>query len=109
MAGSDIKDAIRSLPAPARSVARLRKEVEIVVELAPDLLPEDGACPEDVAGFLASHGLRPYRIQSDYSPAAYVHRAAVARPVPIDSFPSNTEQFDVTTRAETLMCSRLRW
>jgi FkbM family methyltransferase len=72
-----------------------RDDLEIVVELAPGLLREDGASPDDIARLLGEHGFRPYRLENDYDGSAYYGGNAARRPTRIAEFPSELEQFDV--------------
>jgi FkbM family methyltransferase len=56
-----------------------RSDLEVIVEIDPELLSHDGRQPGDLIEFFADHGLHAYRIENDYSPSAYLGRTS-ARP-----------------------------
>jgi FkbM family methyltransferase len=86
----------RILKSFAHVLAQCRRDVEIVVEVAPALLREDDATPEKMAALLRPEGFRPYRIENVYDASAYYRRDRGSRPpVQISEFPRDAEQFDV--------------
>ncbi len=72
-----------------------RRDLEIVVEVAPRMLQEQGKSCQDVLDFFGSWGMHPYSIENDYLAAAYYSRTAPRRPQRIVRIPTETEQTDV--------------
>lgn len=79
----------------ARSLPEARDDLEVMLEIAPALLAEDGATTDDVAALFAEHGFRPYRLANDYAASAYFGRRGAERPRLITELPRGAEQFDV--------------
>ena len=65
-------------------------DLEIVTEVTPEVL--GGA--ETLISLLAGHGFRPYVIQNDYSPTAYLDRRRSA-PRRMLEIPTGERQFDL--------------
>jgi FkbM family methyltransferase len=52
----------------------LRPDLEIVVEISPELLAPQSHTADEVIAMLAEHGYHPYRVQHDYRAASYFDR-----------------------------------
>jgi FkbM family methyltransferase len=63
--------AVRGL-APA--LARMRADVELVVEINPDLLAQQGHSAAELVDLLLGYGFHAYRIPNDYCVSGYVPR-----------------------------------
>ncbi|GAA4890953.1 hypothetical protein [Actinomycetospora straminea] len=64
-------------------LARMREDVEIAVEVAPNRLAAHGHGPDDVLGPLRAAGFHVYRVPDDYRAASYpaqMRRGVTARP-----------------------------
>jgi FkbM family methyltransferase len=72
-----------------------RRDLEIMVEVAPRMLQEQGKSCQDVLDFFGAWGLHPYSIENDYSAAAYYCRTAPRRPQRIVRIPTETDQTDL--------------
>jgi len=72
-----------------------RRDLEIVVEVAPRMLQEQGKSCQDVLDFFGAWGMHPYSIENDYLAAAYYSRTPPRRPQRIVRIPTETEQTDV--------------
>ena len=76
-------------------LADTREDLEVMLEVAPAMLAEDGATPADLADLFATHGFRPYRVVNDYSAEAYISRLPATPPTLMEGLPEGTEQYDV--------------
>jgi FkbM family methyltransferase len=72
-----------------------RRDLEIIVEVSPRMLQDQGKSCQDVLDFFSAWGLHPYSIENDYSAAAYYSRTEPRRPQRIVRIPAETEQTDV--------------
>jgi FkbM family methyltransferase len=77
------------------ALPRCRPDLELVMEIAPALLEQDGASAAALVALLGEFGFRPYRMQNDYSPAAYYAGRAALPPSRIEGIPDDVEQMDV--------------
>jgi FkbM family methyltransferase len=75
---------------------RTRSDLEIMMEIAPDLLREEGVTPEAVFELLAEFGFRPFRIENSYEASEYYARPpCITPPRQLGALPQGLEQFDV--------------
>jgi FkbM family methyltransferase len=72
-----------------------RSDLEIMVEVAPRMLQEQGKSCQDVLDFFGARGFHPYSIENDYSAAAYYSRTSPRQPKRIVYIPAEAEQTDV--------------
>jgi FkbM family methyltransferase len=79
----------------ADALPRCRPDLELVMEIAPGLLKQDGTSAAELVALLGEFGFRPYRLENDYSPAAYYGDRDVRPPSRIDAIPDDVEQMDV--------------
>jgi FkbM family methyltransferase len=64
-------------------LARAPRDLELVVEIAPDMLEKQGKRPEDVLKIFRAAGFHAYRIENDYTAASYLNPATARRPTRI--------------------------
>ncbi len=57
-----------------------RKDLELIVEIAPDRLAAQGQTPEQILSRMREHGFNAYTLENDYRARAYLHPAVPARP-----------------------------
>jgi FkbM family methyltransferase len=79
----------------ADALPRCRPDIELAMEVAPALLRLDGASAAALVALLGEAGFRPYRLENDYSPAAYYGDRDVRPPTRIEEIPEDVEQMDV--------------
>lgn len=71
------------------------KDLEIMIEVAPKMLRDQGKSCGDVLDFFKAWGFHPYSIENDYLAAAYYSQPAPSRPRRIALIPAEAEQTDV--------------
>lgn len=71
-----------------------RRDLELVVEVAPRILEDDGDSWQEMADLLATHGYEPRLLPNDYSASAYLS-PRFDGPLPSAEIPRSAEQFDV--------------
>jgi len=74
---------------------RLRPDVELVIEVNPRRLAEQGQSVDDVLEPLRAHGFRVYRLTNDYKAASYPSAMYRRAAVPIRWWGPITEQSDL--------------
>jgi FkbM family methyltransferase len=77
------------------SLEGCRHDLEIVIEIAPEMLGAKGKSCEDFLGLFRQMGFHPYYIENDYSAAAYLSWQPSSRPKRIDRIPTLTYQSDL--------------
>jgi FkbM family methyltransferase len=77
------------------SLEGCRHDLEIVIEIAHDMLWAEGKSCEDLLGLFREMGFHPYCIENDYSAAAYLSRQPSSHPKRIERIPTLTYQSDI--------------
>ncbi|HEY3129426.1 MAG TPA: FkbM family methyltransferase, partial [Acidobacteriota bacterium] len=72
-----------------------RTDLEIIIEVAPKMLEAEGRTCQEFLDFFAALGFHPYRIENDYSAAAYFAPRTPTRPQRIEQIPTETDQTDL--------------
>lgn len=72
-----------------------REDLEVVVEIAPQLLESSGSSADAVVDFFGRQGFHPYEIVNDYSAAAYIDGRRPVAPRRITEIPLGPDQTDV--------------
>jgi FkbM family methyltransferase len=72
-----------------------RMDLEIIVEVTPQILQAEGRTCQDLLDFFSGFGFYPYRIENNYSPKAYFARVLPSRPERIDLNTTVTNQSDI--------------
>lgn len=70
-------DVVRTLLPHLNS---MRPDVELIIEITPRTLAEQGLTPEDIIDPLREAGFHPYRVTNDYEATSYP--ASIRRPLP---------------------------
>jgi FkbM family methyltransferase len=71
------------------ALARTRPDLEIVIEMHPSPLGQQGHRPQDVADVLAADGFHPYGLDVEYSAESFVRNGVPARPRRLDAIPDH--------------------
>jgi len=77
------------------SLAGCREDLEIVLEVAPEMLQAEGKSCEDLLTLFRGLGFHPYLVENDYSAIAYLSKAMPNRPKRIVQVPARAEQTDI--------------
>jgi FkbM family methyltransferase len=77
------------------SLEGCRHDLEIIIEIAHEMLRAEGKSCEDLLGLFREMGFHPYCIENDYSEAAYWSRQPPSHPKRIDRIPTLTYQTDI--------------
>lgn len=73
-----------------------RKEAEIIIEVAPDMLKTHGKTGQDMLDIFAELGYNAYEIANEYTADAYIHHHNPINPKRLDGFPaSGRDQYDI--------------
>lgn len=57
-----------------------RSDLEVMVEVSPELLASQGKCPEDLLRIFSEAGFSAYTLENDYSPLSYLVPCTEKRP-----------------------------
>jgi FkbM family methyltransferase len=76
-------------------LAACRPDLEIVMEIAHEMLQAEGKSCEDLLALFQSMGFHPYRVENDYSAMAYLSEQMPGRPKRIDQVSTVSDQMDV--------------
>ena len=57
-----------------------RSDLEVMVEVSPELLASQGKCPEDLLRIFSEAGFYAYTLENDYSPLSYLVPLTAKRP-----------------------------
>jgi FkbM family methyltransferase len=91
----DVEGAeLRVLRGVAGALGKCRDDLEIAVEVAPQLIARDGGSWDEMCQMLGEHGYTPRLMRNDYSARAYYRRGDVSSLEPM-KVPARAEQFDV--------------
>ena len=71
-----------------------RRDLKVVIEVAPQMLAAAGATLDDLLSFFSGFGFRPSIIENDYRAATYAD-GVVCAPTPFSTFPEGHEQADM--------------
>jgi FkbM family methyltransferase len=61
-------------------IAKSRNDLEIIVEVTPQMLRAENKTVQDVLDFFHERGFHAYRLENDYSVGAYIHRGRPSLP-----------------------------
>jgi FkbM family methyltransferase len=76
-------------------ICAARKDLEIIVEVAPRMLEAEGITCQDLLHLFSTWGFNSYRIDNDYSAASYITRGVPVRPKRIETIPTSIDQTDL--------------
>ncbi|HSB70840.1 MAG TPA: FkbM family methyltransferase [Candidatus Methylomirabilis sp.] len=77
----DVEGAEWSVVAGMDSLLRAgRRDLEVIVEVTPEHLAQQGKRPEDLVRVFRDAGFQAYRLENDYSPQSYLPPCAERRP-----------------------------
>jgi FkbM family methyltransferase len=89
--GAEWRAIVGLLPA----LAACRTDLEIVMEVAHEMLRAEGQSCEDLLTLFQSMGFHPYHVENDYSAMAYLSKQMPSRPKRIDQVPTVADQTDI--------------